>query len=386
MALPHKILLMSGSMDAGGSERQTLYLLQHLDRGRFEPHLVLMYRRGPLLAQIPSDVPVTAFWDSVTPGRFAIPGSIHRRQVRFLRDYVRRENVDLVYDRTFHMSMIAGPALRGEPCRRVSTIVCPPDEDLPHSETRFLSFKRRLLARSYREADRVLTVSQAVAESAAEYYRLPIERFETLYSPIDLNSLDDSVDQATEFVIDPVDINIACVGRLSSEKGQRHLIEAAHALRDHDAFDSIHIWFVGDGPDRESLQSMVEERGLGEHFHFTGRLPSAAAVMASCQLVVVPSLYEGLPNVVLESMALGIPVIATDAGGTPELLDGGRFGALVASSSGQAIADQIARFVEEPEDALGKAQRAGEHVRSQHSIEHVLPKVEAVFQDVLQRS
>ncbi|QDV71478.1 N-acetylgalactosamine-N,N'-diacetylbacillosaminyl-diphospho-undecaprenol 4-alpha-N-acetylgalactosaminyltransferase [Rosistilla carotiformis] len=385
MARPYKVMLMAGSMDGGGSERQTLNLLRHLDRQRFTPHLFLCYRQGSLLDQVPDDVPVFSFWDHHRCPRVSLPGTIHRMQVRSLRDEIMSRKIDLVYDRTFHMSMLAYPATRGLQCGRVATIVSPPDRDVPSVERRFVAVKRWLLARSYRRANAIVTVSQAVADAAAGYYGIDRRRFQTIHSPIDLQAIQrEAATGAEDLVIDPVDVNIACVGRMSEEKGHRFLIEAIDSLRDHPVFDCLHLWMVGDGPLRSALAAQVDELKLERQVHFVGQRPSAVPIIAQCQLVCVPSLYEGLPNVVLESMALGVPVIGTTAGGSPELFGDRTFGELVPPGDSRALASAILQFAEEPESAQAKSIQAKQHVCDRHSIEAVVPQIEQVMLSVVE--
>ena len=381
MTRPYNVLLMAGSMMAGGSERQTLHLLRHLDRSKFKPHLYLSYAEGELLQQVPDDVEIETFQALRSTWLDALPGSIYRKQVTALRDYIVKQSIDLVYDRTFHMSLIAGPATKGLPTCRVATIVSPPDRDLPATENRFTRLKRWLLVRSYRSADAIVTVSQAVAASASDYYGIDRKCFQTIYSPVDLEAIADAAsDNPCEDVsIDSVDVNIACVGRMSKEKGQHHLIDAIAALRDHPVFDCLHVWMVGDGPLRHDLTRQVEELHLQRHIHFVGCRRSAIPVIAQCQVVCVPSSYEGLPNVVLEAMALGVPVIATDVGGTPELLKDQSLGRLVGHGNCQSLADAISQFVEDPESAQQKADNAMQYVRQHHSIEAVIPQIEKLM-------
>ncbi|MFN9915215.1 MAG: glycosyltransferase, partial [Pirellulaceae bacterium] len=99
------------------------------------------------------------------------PGRIHGWQVRDLAAILRREAIDVVYERLFHMAMIAGPATRRAGVKRVANIVSPPRNDVVRSEVKFAWLKRRLLARSYRQADRLLAVSRGAAEDASAYYR-----------------------------------------------------------------------------------------------------------------------------------------------------------------------------------------------------------------------
>ena len=113
-----RALFMISSMRGGGSERQTLMLLKHLDRSQFSPHLYVMERAGDLLCQVPADIPIHSFEDVRKEPMVYLPGGMMRQQIRHLQELLSNESIDVIYDRTFHMTMIAGPASRQLPARR----------------------------------------------------------------------------------------------------------------------------------------------------------------------------------------------------------------------------------------------------------------------------
>jgi glycosyltransferase involved in cell wall biosynthesis len=304
-------------MRGGGSEQQTLLLLRHLDRDRFEPHLYVTERAGDLLDRVPDDVQVHSFEDAgETPG-FYFPGRVMRHQIRHLQQLLRRESIDVIYDRTFHMSLIADPAARHVRIPRVSTIVSPPARALPLVESRFVWLKHRRLSIAYRSSEHVIAVSQQAATSAESYYRLPADSVTVIHNPVDQKSIEES---AAEFAVEKSDVmtRLICVGRMTSEKGQRDLIEAIEQLDSHRECPDLRVTFVGDGPLREMLESQA--RAIKRHrIEFLGMQRNPLPYMVASDAMILPSHFEGMPNVVLEAMALRIPVIATRAGGTVEL-------------------------------------------------------------------
>jgi glycosyltransferase involved in cell wall biosynthesis len=337
---PIRVLLMISSMDGGGSERQTLLLLQRIDRSKFIPELYLLRRAGSLLGHIPSDVAVHSFEDAATRSldaedadgpaaetaigmgprvraaisrlvdRLPIPGKIHRRQVADLATVLRRRQIDVIYDRTFHMSLIAAPAaeLCGVP--RVSTIVSPPSRAVPLNAGRFLVAKRRRLRQAYADAGRVIVVSHPTAVDAARYYDLPRRRFLVVPNPVDAHRLDQIVN-ASPLPVRDDRYTIACVGRMSVEKGQTELVWAIGRLKQNDPdFPLPRVWMIGDGPLRESLAGLARRLGVEQSVDFIGHVQQPAPWIATADAVCVPSHFEGFPNVMLEAMALGVPVIA----------------------------------------------------------------------------
>ena len=147
--MPRRVLFMISSMRGGGSEQQTLLLLQHLDRSQFVPHLYLTERAGDLLPRVPADVTIHAYGDQTREPMVYVPGRMLHRQSQDLSELLERHSIDVIYDRTFHMTLVAGPAARQCRIPRVSTIVSPPELALPMVERRFIWLKRRRLARAY---------------------------------------------------------------------------------------------------------------------------------------------------------------------------------------------------------------------------------------------
>lgn len=165
----------------------------------------------------------------------------------------------------------------------------------------------------------------------------------------------------------PVDepFRVACVGTLYDLKGQTHLIEAVRILRDRRV--DIECHFIGDGPDRLELEEQAERHDLGGRVHFHGHCTrdEIAERLRTVDAVSLPSAptggrREGIPVALMEAMASGLPVVASNISGIPELVEDGKTGFLVPPRDPQAIADALERLAASPELArqLGKGGRA----------------------------
>ena len=131
------------------------------------------------------------------------------------------------------------------------------------------------------------------------------------------------------------------VGRLSPEKGQAGLLQAFARLRP--SHPELQLRLVGDGPDRASLETLAKELGLSDAVTFVGRLPEeeTLAEIARANLLVLPSFMEGLPIVLMEAMAAGVPVIASRIAGIPELVEDDETGLLFTPSNWDELASRI---------------------------------------------
>ena len=217
--------------------------------------------------------------------------------------------------------------------------------------------------RRYEEIDRWVLRRARALLCVSEGTRLMLtqrgvaaHRLTVVHNAVDCDLADATphLDLRTEFGWPPETRVIVAAGRLSPEKGHRILIEAMGLL----AADRppLHLVLLGDGPESERLQRQTAQLSLDARIVFAGFRRDALSCMAGADLVVNPSFSEGLPNVLLEAFSLGKPVVATDVGGTRELVQNGRTGWLVPSGDAAAVASAIrAAFA----DAEGRAALAG---------------------------
>ncbi|MGB0595999.1 MAG: glycosyltransferase [Rubripirellula sp.] len=374
-----RVMLMVSSMRGGGSERQTLLLLQKIDRHKLTPHLYLLERDGDLLDQVPKDVPIHSF-DEVSRGsELYFPGRKLRQQTNHVGKVIDQQAIDVVYDRTFHMTMLAGSACKGRGIPRVSTIVSPPDHALPLVESRFVGLKRRRLATAYHQSRSVVAVSQQAADSAEHYYGLPKGRVQVIPNPIDIEA---TREQATlSQVSRDQRLTIVCVGRMTIEKGHNDLIRGLHLCEQNwpEHLPAIRIWLVGDGPLRDDLQALWQQHSRGIHtIDFLGA-QNAASYIDSADALLLPSLFEGMPNVVLEAMALETPVIATRAGGTIELERDEPTIQWIDPGNPNSIATSIREFALDRHSANQRVNAASRLVQQAHDAGNITHEIEALL-------
>jgi glycosyltransferase involved in cell wall biosynthesis len=380
-----RVLFCSSTMDGGGSERQLLYLLKGLDRSLFEPWLYLLRATGPLLNQIPEDCPMRAFWTDRPSPKINWPGRIHRQQIQHLANHIRTQGIDVLYDRLFHMTMISGPACLEAHCARVSTIVSPPQFDVMRRDNRWRWIKRRRLAKAYAASQALLSVSQGTAQAAADFYRIPMSRFEIVPSPIDIKTIETKSQQTIGLPTwtEPTK-KIVAIGRLGTEKGHPELLEA-FALLVANCGKNYQLHIAGEGPLRQSLENRIRELNLNDCAFLHGHMSNPYPLLKQGDLFVLPSHYEGLPNVMLEAMLCRCPILATNTEqGAGEYLRAEPLGELVpvASISGLLVS-MIDRF-ENPTKWTTRAELAYHHVLKHHNLEHWIQSLSGILQRATQ--
>ncbi|MCH5373229.1 MAG: glycosyltransferase [Planctomycetes bacterium] len=341
MTDPIRVLLAIGSMNGGGAERQMLRVLDHLDRASFTPLLYLVNAQGELLAEIPNDISVVSFSEQYRPSRLYFPGRIHRQQVKHFEQTLRQFQIDVVYDRTFFMTLISAPGCRRSRVPRVSVIDCDPRRDFEATAGRFVGVKRRLLSDAYRTAVRTVAVSEGVRRDAIDYFQLAPENVTTMYNFIDLRRIDRL---AAEEIPDwPVDrFHIVACGRLHAQKGYDLLLNAVADAVHRRSHSSVLLHILGSGPLQQDLETRIDALRLRGNVELHGFVTNPFRYFRKSQLFCLSSRYEGFGLVVAEAMACRVPVLATDCpSGPAEILEGGRYGRLVPPGDAMALADAI---------------------------------------------
>lgn len=385
-----RLLCCSGSLEGGGSERQLWQLATRVDQDYFCPHIYLHYRRGLYLDRTPASIPIFDFWTG-QEGRRLLPGQIHRAQVTHLANTIQRSSINLVYDRTFHMTLVTAPACRRTNCRRISTIVSPPSKDFAQSKERFAFIKKWLLRRAYLQAtSSVIVVSEDVAADSAEFYRLPQSRFTVVPSPVDIQAVCSASTQ-DEPALGP-GFHICVVGRLSDEKGQGTAIDAFAQFLDlrksvePERLHETYLHIAGDGPNRDRLEQQAHRLGLGQRIRFHGFLENPYPLIANSNVLLIPSRYEGLPNVALEAMALKTPVVSTKCSRSLETLisqsaPSNACGFLIQSGHVQAMAEQLLEVEHNEALRLRRSENALRYVHTHHTLESWLIRMQEIFRE-----
>ncbi len=156
----------------------------------------------------------------------------------------------------------------------------------------------------------------------------------------------------------------AVVGRLSHEKGQDLALRALAQARSQGA--DVTFALAGDGPDRAMLEALSKELGLGVAVRFLGHQKHVGVVYKACDMLVMPSRSEAMPNALLEAMTLGLPVVATRVGGVPEVADDGEMAWIVDPESAETIAKAVVDCVARPDERARRVAAARQRAVERH--------------------
>jgi glycosyltransferase involved in cell wall biosynthesis len=208
--------------------------------------------------------------------------------------------------------------------------------------------------------------------SSVIYYGLSPEEFSHEY---------DKKEIYTEFALHEDCRIIANIARLSPQKGQNYLIQAAPFVIER--FKSIKFFFIGEGELESKLKSQVKERGLEDFFLFTGYRTDIPRILSAIEVLVMPSLFEGLCFAVIEASAMGIPVIATATGGMRRSVIDGKTGLLISVGNPQVLANTIIWMLEHPAEAKQMGEEGKKYFKEQFTQERMVNETEQLYEYLL---
>jgi glycosyltransferase involved in cell wall biosynthesis len=199
-----------------------------------------------------------------------------------------------------------------------------------------------------------IAVSASTAEFLIRARKVPAERVKVVYLGVPLEefsrprSAAERESARQELGISPDEFAVGTVTRLHDSKGNSYLVDAARLVLD--ARPQTRFLVVGEGPLREPLEAQARALGLGDRFVFHGFAKDVARVVSAFDLSVFPSLWEGTPLTVFEALAMGKPIVATDADGLLDVLAHDRDARIVPKRNAQALADEIVWMHDRPEE------------------------------------
>jgi len=311
-----RIVFLIGSLEGGGAGRVFITLLRHLDRGHFEPHLVLLRAEGELLCQVPGDVVVHTLGRARQPhmlsGFFLLMCSLVRLLWKIRPQTVLSTggmNLALVMARPL---LPRGTRLLVRECSVLSVRL--------NNDTRYPNIWRWFYRRLYQWADKVVCQSDSMVKDMAEQFHLPQQRSVRIYNPIDVDLVRE-LGRSAGNPYSGAGPQLVAAGRLSNEKGFDLLLAAMPKVIEY--FPNARLTILGRGPLKTALAQQVRRLGLAESVSLLDFQQNPWPYLCHADLFVLPSRREAFSNVLLEALALETPAVAVDCPGAIREIYGG---------------------------------------------------------------
>lgn len=364
------VLQLIEGLSFGGAETKLLELIARMDRQRFRT-VVCSLGMGDHIKSKFDDLNVKFV---NLQRRRRIDPKIIWEVAKLIRD----EKIDVVMTTLFYADVVGALARAISPAKAVFSweTISAPEWLLRH---RLLTYRFAM-----HFCDKVISVSNATADWLVEKRGVPREKVLVIPYGVDLKlyqvgrnpKLKAQLGIAAE---SPV---VGVVARLHPQKGHRYLIEAARAIVA--SHPDVRFVLVGDGELRGELETQVRESSLSQHFHFLGFRDDVKELLKTFDIFVLPSLYEGLPNVVLEAMATGLPVVATAVDGTTELIVENETGFLVPPKKPQDLANKISILLGDANRRQCFGQKGRERVEQHYSLEKQVMSFQNLYASYVQ--
>ncbi|MEW6002430.1 MAG: glycosyltransferase [Nitrospirota bacterium] len=369
---PINVLHVIPKLSVGGVENQLLMVLKKYDRERFFPLVCSLSDKGDLGREI-EDAGIEVVCQNKLKHRF------DWTIVKDIYSLIKHRNIKIVRTHQYHANLYGRLAAS---MARVPCIIA----SVHNVYTIDKKIHRRIINRYLaRFTDKIVAVSEAVKDDILRFDGLSEDKVTVIYNGIEkerfLNGNGNLIRSELAISLDaPI---IGTVGRLTVQKGQKYLLEAISKIKTK--FPRIVLLIVGDGPLKEELKGYSKILNISDNVLFLGTRRDIPALLAAMDIFVLPSLWEGLCNSLIEAMAAGKAVVATDIAPIREVLDSKKVGIVIPAEDSDAIAASIETLLQKRSltEALGRAAR--ERAFFSFDIENTAELYTNLIEDILRK-
>lgn len=367
-----KILHIISKLPIGGVENQLLLVLKNYNREKFQPFVCSLSDKGEIGKEI----------EKIGIKVFALNKLKHTFDFSIVKDIcniIKREKIQIVRTHQYHANFYGRIAAKKS---KVPCIVA----SVHNVYTRDKKLHRRIINRFLAKfTDKIIAVSEEVKRDILKYDKIPEDKVQVIYNGVDLNAFNQSFDKKQikkKLGINPDDVPvIGTVGRLTEQKGHIYLLQAILKLKNK--FPDIKVLIVGDGPLMDALKSYTSSSGLSKNVIFTGFKRDIPALLSIMDIFVFPSLWEGLPNALIEAMASGKTIIASNLPQIKEVLGSDGLGILVPPKDSDSISQSIDFLLKNEEIAKKMGNLAKNKACIRFNIENTVRIYEKMFEKIL---
>ncbi|MBZ0108443.1 MAG: glycosyltransferase [Candidatus Scalindua rubra] len=360
-----KLLIIIDELEPGGAERLVVEYAKNLSEEKYDIKVCCLVRGGVFAEELKEcNIPVI-----ILGKKFRYDVSIIIKLVRL----ILRDKPDIVHTHKFAANTWGSLAavISGVP-----KIFCTEHNvDTWKGALEFLIDRIRV-----RFITKDITVSNEVYNFYRTKARLPVNKLLTIYNGIDPDTYSVFIDKdkkLKELGISDGKPVVASIGRLVPQKAQHIFLEAIKILKSRGI--TAEYIFVGDGQIKDDLVRLSIKLGISGETRFLGFRKDVQELMAITDLAVITSVREGFSVALLELMATGVPVVATDVGGNSEAMVDGETGIIVPALSPVAVADAMEKLLTNPELRFDMGKKSKERVKKYFTVKKMIEKTEALY-------
>lgn len=379
--MKYKIIWLIDALKPGGAEQLMPTLLSNFNKEHFEMRVcALMVKDGNPLSKELTDMGIPV--DIVHANSLKNPLNLFK-----LTAYFNKHQPDLIHTQLQFSDILGNIAAKIKGIPSVSTLHTLDDIANEHGSSFWRKKMSWFVLRNF--CDRVIVVSNKTKEHHIHTGKLPEKHTKTLYNGIQLSRFQNRnparlVEKKQDLHIEPDHKIITTIAVLREAKGIQYMIDALSMILDQDP--RITYLIVGEGLYGTSLRDRIVARNLEKHIVMAGHRTDIPDLLAMSDLFVLPSLGDALPTVLIEALAAGTPIIATDVGGIPEIIEHGKNGILVPPANTQALANSCMQLLKDKEKSKQLLNAGLKTAREKFDVKSQVQQLERIYYDLILQS
>lgn len=368
---PVKILFFITELSTGGAQTVLLHLISHLDRRHFEPTVVCLYNDDGVPAQQIKAMGIPVIGLGMTY-KWRLD-ALYRLYMVF-----RHTQPTILHTWMFHANLL------GRVIGRLAGI--PIIITSRHSVRIGGKWREHLKGWTVKLDDKIIAVCEMARQLEIENAHAPPEKVVVIYNSIDWRKFADTNPLARNSIRQALNISpnaplIGAVGRLTPAKGFDILLQSF--VKIHHQIPDARLLLVGDGALRQLLETLTRQVNLTDSVIFTGTRNDIPHILKALDIFILSSLWEGLPNTILEAMAASVPVIATTVGGVPEVITHQENGWLIPPNNVTALTDAVIYLLQNPSERHRLGANGQKRVKNSFDAEFTAQKTINLYQALL---
>jgi sugar transferase (PEP-CTERM/EpsH1 system associated) len=351
---PIKIAYIVASLGYGGVEKYVVDIVNNINKKKFSPTVFTFKKDGPLKKLINPDVKIHEI-EKKNGNSLLFPLRLGR--------LLKEDSISIVHSNnwsTFGEATIAASVARVPTMIHAQHGIEMNDAEAYVKSKRFI--RNRLRQGFSQLTDRIVVVSQATKNFVCNEWKTPECKVQLLYNGIDIDTFSPRSNKEynslrTKLNIEQKQTVIGCTGRLMTVKNFPFLIRAFHKISS--SFPDSILLLIGDGPERKNIESLTAKCNLNDRIILAGHRDDIKDLLHVLDIFVLPSISEGVSLALLEAMASGLPIIASNVGGNPEVIENNKSGLLVRSNDHDHLAELLSLLLNDEgrREQLGNAAR-----------------------------
>ncbi|QGU00490.1 Glycosyltransferase [Candidatus Syntrophocurvum alkaliphilum] len=365
-----KVLHLIGGGEIGGAEELVLTIMKLLDKEKYDPHLICLCH-GPFVE--------LAKKEGLKASTIPMKHKLDLSTINPIKEYLVKNKIDIVHTHGVRANLVARIAAHKEGLPVATTFHSALRYDYNNKITSI--FAKRLTMLTNKHTNKFIAISNSIKDEIMAM-NVPANKIKVIHSGLDTAKFTSNTPKEKvqkELEINPQNKTITMVARLHPVKGHEYFIRAAKEVIEKNI--NAQFLIIGEGELRSELEQLINKLNLDKNIIMPGYYSKIEDIYRISDIICVPSVMEGLGLVVLEAMYFKTPVIASNVGGIPEIIEDGKDGILTPPQDYKALADAIIKLCQNEKLSQTIAQNATQKINN-FTVQNMTREVEIIYDEL----